>query len=792
MNLLLLPLVAALLAFLTGLLPALRFAPPPLPFAGLSILLLLVAAFLTRSETYANRERLLRGVVLLAIGAAGAGLGAGAARVAADDCRALLPDRARITVHGTLAANSLQGAQLPGGGAPLLPLLAREVLTDAGAVPGCSGPIRVRLPAEAPGAAAGAELRLSGEWGRFNRPGLHSQWPRDPRFAGLLVVDSVVLLAPPRLGAHPLLTLRGRAEAHLHWLFPRHAPLAEALLLGRRELMDPALRERFARAGLAHLLAISGMHVGLIAGSLMLLGSIFRVPRRRRAWITIGCVALYLAVIGAPTSAARAGLMISLVLAGVLLQRPSASLPLIAAAALAILAHRPLAVLEPGFQLSFAGVIGILLVRRPVLRLLPRDWLHAGWKRAPIEMLTVSAAAFLATAPVAAYHFGLVAPIAILANLPAIPLMSLALIGVGAAAVAGLVSAPLGRLLADGAGLMLDLLDGVATLAARVPFGHAEVHLPRGWMWAAGAVALLLGFHLAARMRAAVRWTVATGSAAAVLLAWPAVAADRGGALEIYFLDVGQGDATAVRTPQNRWILVDAGPRSDSYDAGERRILPFLRSHGVRRIDAVILTHPHADHIGGMPALLRSVEVGRVIEPGYVVGNPLYLETLRLVEEREVAWSAARPGRTLQIDGVTLELLWPDAELLDRVTDANEISAVTLLRYGELSVLLTGDAYAETEHELVARHGERLRAQILKAGHHGSRTSTSERLLDAVRPELVVISAGRRNRYGHPAPEVLARLAERGIEVARTDLEGTISIRLSPAENRRWRRLDRR
>lgn len=791
MNPLLLPLVTALLAFLAGLVSALRFSPPSLPLAALSVLLLVGSSRFTRAGSPAYRELLHRGALLLALVAAGGALGAGAAREAAADCRTLLPDGTRLTVRGVLAANASAGVVLPGGGTPMLPLLPAEVRAGARPLSGCAGALRVRLPQQAPDATAGAEVWISGEWSRFSRPGAPSRWPRDPRFAGVLLGDSVALVAPARLSRHPLLTLRGRAESHLQHLFPRHGALAEALLLGRRELMDPALRERFARAGLAHLLAISGMHVGLVAGGFLLVGGIFRVPRRRLAWLTIGALWLYLAVIGAPASAVRAGMMISLALTGLLLQRPFASLPLVAAAALAILAHRPLAALDPGFQLSFAGVLGILLVRRPVLRRLPRDWLHDSWRRAPIEMLTVSLAAFLATAPVAAIHFGLVAPVAILANLPAIPLMSVALAGIGAAALTEPLLPPLGRLLAGGAELMLDLLDAVASFAAALPYGHMEVFPGSGWLWLAAGATLLVAFRLAAGLRAGVRAAVATGTVAALVLAWPAVAASGSGDLQIYFLDVGQGDATAIRTPHGRWLLVDAGPRSDRFDAGERRILPFLRSQGVQRLEAVILTHPHADHIGGMPALLRRLEVGRVIEPGYVVGSPLYLEMLRTMEERQVQWLAARPGRTLSLDGVTLELLWPDGQMLDRVTDANEISAVTLLRFGEIAVLLPGDAYAETEQRLIERHGVRLRAQILKAGHHGSRTSTSDAWLDAVRPELVVISAGRRNRHGHPAPETLARLAERGIQIARTDRDGTIALRLPAGSGARWRRLDR-
>lgn len=251
---------------------------------------------------------------------------------------------------------------------------------------------------------------------------------------------------------------------------------------------------------------------------------------------------------------------------------------------------------------------------------------------------------------------------------------------------------------------------------------------------------------------------------------------DTAAVLEIHFLDVGQGDAVAIRTPAGRWLLVDAGPGGPYHDAGARRVLPFLRAHGARRIEALVLTHPDADHIGGAAAVVRGIPVGRVLEPGLAVGKEPYRELLREVEQRRIPWHAARTGRSLHLDGVTLELLWPDGETVDGAGEANQISVVGRLRYGGFSLLLPGDAPEAVERILAERDPAGLRAQVLKAGHHGSATSTSAALLEVVRPNLAVVSAGRRNRYGHPSPEVLDRLRVRGIDIARTDREGTVTL----------------
>jgi competence protein ComEC len=306
--------------------------------------------------------------------------------------------------------------------------------------------------------------------------------------------------------------------------------------------------------------------------------------------------------------------------------------------------------------------------------------------------------------------------------------------------------------------------------------------------WLAAFLAATVALHLAPRARRGTRVAVMTGVAAALLLAWPALARGSSGLLELHFLDVGQGDATAIRTPAGRWILVDAGPRERTYDAGERRVLPFLKGRGARAVDVLILTHPHLDHIGGAPAILRGLRVNTVVDPGLAVGSPVYAEVLEAVEATGARWAAARSGRSIIVDGVVLDLLWPDVAALDGVSDANQISAVVRIRLGEFVALLTGDAGSEVEEVLVARHPGALQAQVLKLGHHGSSTSTSAALLAAVEPEIVIVSAGARNRYGHPSPVVLQRVAEAGIDLARTDTDGTVTIRVDPRSNSRWTR----
>ncbi|HET7232932.1 MAG TPA: DNA internalization-related competence protein ComEC/Rec2 [Longimicrobium sp.] len=779
-----LPIVAAFFAFLAGLLAGLRIGAVPAGVALCAAVPLAALALHRPLTGVALGRRATRGCVLAALALAGAGDGAQARNDAARDCRASLADGTHLAITGALAADFAPPRDTTER-TPLLPLAVRRAAAPGGPVASCEVEVRVRLPRGTPALAAGTELRLAGEWRLLPSPLDRGSWPRDPSYRGYLLARHSSITAPAAFARHPMLALRGRAERQIRRLFPRNAALADALVLGRRETLDRGLADRFAASGLVHLLAISGTHVALVAAVLVLLGRVLRLRRDPTLWLTIALIALYLAMIGAPPSAVRSGIMTALALLTVVLQRPSAPLGIVAAAALTILAADPMAALDAGFQLSYAGVLGIMLLRRPLLNRLP-ERLRRGRVKALTESVVVSVAAFAATAPVAAHHFGQVAPVSIVANLPAIPLSSLALVGIGAACAIEPVSPGLARLVADGASLALDGMQRVVDVAAALPGGHAAVARPRWWLWAAAALAFLLALEWAAGMRRRVRWALAPMGAAAAFLLLPLAAVPSRG-LEIAFIDVGQGDAVAIQTPAGRWLLVDAGPADEEFDAGQRRVLPWLRAHGARRIEALVLTHPHVDHVGGAPAVLRSIPVGRLIDPGLAFGTPMYAAVLRAAETRHVPWNAARQGRVLRIDGVELKFLWPTADVLDAPQDANDISAVVQVRYGEFSALLTGDAPQFVEHALVSRYGNGLHSQLVKAGHHGSRTATSEEWLRTVDPALVVISCGRRNKYGHPAPETVERLRMDHVQVARTDEDGTVIVHVA-AGGRAWSR----
>jgi competence protein ComEC len=600
----------------------------------------------------------------------------------------------------------------------------------------CGGALRIRWP-EAHPARGGTEWVVAGRWlGDARR--------------GILAARRVRLIdAEPRgRGA-----LRERVAARSRELFGDRAGLVDALVIGRRGELDAELRDRYSRSGLAHLLSISGLHVGFFAAWLAVLLTRLRLAPRWRFAASTAVIVAYVWLLGFPAPATRSAAMLVFAEVARLRQRLVAPRGLIALGALFVLLADPWALLSVGAWLSVAAVAAVI-------------WGARATERSPafVRLLAPAAAATLLTAPITALTFGTVAPIGVAANLLAIPLAGVAVPGL---LVALMLSSDL---LAAGSGLCLALLDLLAKWAADIPGGH--VVTTAGWEAAAVWLAVLAAawwLWNAPRRR----WLIA-GRVALIftIVSWSATFGalrrhSQCRCLTVHFLDVGQGDAALLRTPAGRWILIDAGP------SGSRGVVAFLRRHGARRLELAVASHGHADHVGGMPAVLDAIPVGLVLEPGEPLGEPPYLGFLAGVEGAGARWQAARTGDRIEVDGVRLVVLSPDAAWTAAMMDPNEESVVLLVEYGGTRLVFTGDAGVPVERRLAGRVGD---VDVLKVGHHGSRSATSDAWLDELKPERAVISLGAKNRYGHPAPEVLERLAARGIVVLRTDRRGTITF----------------
>ena len=543
-------------------------------------------------------------------------------------------------------------------------------------------------------------------------------------------------------------------------LYGVRAGIVEALVLGRRFDLEPQLRRDFADAGVAHLLAISGLHVGIVAAWLVVICR--WVGIRRHRWSAAAALTWgYVALLGFPTPATRAAGFVTVYAVARARQRHPSPHAVLAVSVLLVLQVNPAAAAEVGAWLSVAAVLGTSWGSRRV----PQRWR----RRPGVRLAASSLGAVLFTAPITAYAFGAVAPIGLLTNLVAIPVAAVAVPGL-------LASLVLGDVLAGGSGVTLALLERIAWLAARVPGGHLTG--APGWEFAVPWLAVVAGTVWMWRARHAWRlpgrWFLATMATVTWLLVAVAAWAKPGreGTVALHVLDVGQGDAIVVRTAGNGWLLIDAGPRSGAYDAGRRVVVPFLRRHGVRRLSLVAVTHGDADHVGGVPAVLREFETALVIEPAQPLASQLYRDYLAGVDAGGVPWLPARAGDTIVVDSVVMAVLHPSAQWIERQLVPNENSLVIHLRYGCFDALLAGDVGRTVERALLETVTG---AEVLKVGHHGSAGGTSEGWLRALAPQAAVISVGR-NRYGHPAPAVLDRLRMHRIDVWRTDRAGAVTI----------------
>ncbi|MDT8435513.1 MAG: ComEC/Rec2 family competence protein [Gemmatimonadota bacterium] len=732
---------------------------------------------------------------LVACAAAGALAGARAGTALRSACEGSLETGAAVTAAGRAVED-----HRPAGRDRTRITLADVRL--AGASGPCRLPRLIVFLAREPGTlAAGSPLRVRGSWMRFEAaPG---RWPVPRGRAGMLVEarrleeGSASAVGPGGPAVH-LRRAFGRALERR--VGPDVRPTARALLLAEKDELAGSVRRRFADAGLAHLLAISGLHVGILGGLLLgLLAPLVRAPARHR--IAAAVVAGYVFVIGAPVAAVRAALLFGGWTWARSRGRPLRLADLLGAAALAALLPRPETLLDPGFQLSFAGFAGVvtgagagvrLTGRRPARRGAGRRARLGRRLRTPAAALAASAGAFAATAPISAAHFGRVAPVALASHFVGTPLVALSLAGLVLAPVPG----PAGRLGGDAATWSLRVLHASAAWFADLDGAHRPAGPPSPVHWSAWALAALATLHLAAGRRAA-RAAVPLAGALALLVAGPVLPLlRRSGTAVLCTLAVGQGDAAVLRTSGGRWVVLDGGPRPDA-GPGRDGIVPALRRLGARRVDLVVLSHPDMDHLGGLEEMFRSFPVGGLLDSGDPLPREAYARLLALVEERAVPFVRARSGTRLRLDGTDLLVLAPPVPREERRegrvgrstarATANQTSVVVRLDVNGFRYLNPGDATA-AEEEAILRSwpADSLRADLLKAGHHGSRTSTSAAWLAAVRPAMVVISAGAGNRYGHPHAQVLRRLSRAGVpEVHRTDRTGTLCVDIDGTG--RWR-----
>lgn len=572
--------------------------------------------------------------------------------------------------------------------------------------------------------------------------------------------------------------------------------LLAALVLGMGASLPAALRESFAQAGVSHILAVSGLHVGFVAA--VAYGGIrwlltrsewlmlrFVVPRLAAA-LTLVPVLLYAGIAGSNVATGRAVLMASLVFGSVLVDRQRNLAVALALAAVAAIALTPGVTADVSFQLSFAAVAALLVAierfqrwwpeweEATLLRLQPR---RAWLLRLLATYAVVSAAALIATSPLVAYHVNRVSLAAPIANLLVTPILGSLVVPLGLTAA---LAYPLSETFAGGLvgaaspliSLSVYLVQGIAA----VPGSSFRTTTPGWWMlgalYLAGAM-VLLGGRRARRAGLAIACAGLALPGVGHLGAWLGPRE-----LRVTFLSVGQGDGAVVELPGGGVMVIDGGGLANStFDVGERVVAPYLWQRGIARVDVLVVSHPDWDHFGGLRFLAENFRPREVWVGDGGVDTASWRQFAAAVEGSGAAWVPVRRGDRWDLGGVDFRVLWPPVGAGD--LRPNDRSVVMMVEYAGERILLPGDAEARSEAALVALEGTRLQSRILKAPHHGSATSSSPAFIDAVAAETVVVSAGSYNRYGLPNRDVLRRYRRAGARIRRTDLHGAVTVTIA-------------
>ncbi|CCQ89277.1 putative Metallo-beta-lactamase superfamily [Nitrospina gracilis 3/211] len=647
-----------------------------------------------------------------------------------------------------------------------------------------------------------------------------------------------------RIDATESTTLSRWHEAMLHSvralldrnLDAQKGALLRGMVLGEKEFLSEEMQEAFRATGVAHLMAVSGLHIGFVAGATYfmihpVLWGLFSYYRPRwvylghtQKWAVAFCflpVLMYLMLVGNKVSALRAGTMVILFMIAVLADRERSVLNALLVAAFGILLWSPGAFLTPGFQLSFGAVFAILYLHRMLMqvqgdavdRLGEPPWYrrlpalqdeHGGAIASVLRFVYgtafVSAAAILGTFPALVYQFNRVSAIGFLLNLVLVPLASVLIPATLLIALLNAVLPTLADFLMSGVDGLLGVFVTLPMWAASFDFASFYVPTPPDF-WLVLYISLTLGvpaylyrYHLTAMtpeetppqkfltpQRSQAAGLAACALGVFVWWMWPQFPRFQTDTLKITMLDVGQGESVFVEFPNRETLLIDGGGfYRDALDIGKAVVGRFLWHRGERGLDYLAATHSDHDHISGLLSLSKLVEVGHFLDRNPPIADAKIDQLRHTLQENGAKRHILVPGETVEFGEVHLTALHPAGPFIQTVglplrRIDNDLSWVLRLDFREFSLLLTGDITAEAEAHLVAS-AEPLEADVLKVPHHGSRYSSSPDFLKAVGAKDALISAGHVNPFGHPHDETLKRLAEQGTRVWRTDRHGAITL----------------
>lgn len=563
-----------------------------------------------------------------------------------------------------------------------------------------------------------------------------------------------------------------------------------AMLFGGYEGIRPELLEAFTVTGIVHILSVSGSHITLMAGTANIVGNLLHLPSGATAVLATGVIVFYSLLAGAIPPVIRSALMGILTLLALTLGRERDAQHILGLTALGLLLYSPLWLFDISFQLSFGATAGLLYLAPPL-----RERLR---KKLPVfvaDSWAVTIGAQLSVLPIIAWYFNVLSLSSLLANLVIAPIVEWIIV---AGLLAGLLASLLpmaGKVVFLLASVVLGLVYELSRWVAALP--GSQIYMPTFSWWGGILYYMELGWliidgehkkrlmpcvGMGGKLRDSKGWQAVflLGVLAVVFCCWQIWGNNK--EMQVHFIDVGQGDSALVITPHGRAFMVDTGGvREGSYDIGSRVDVPYLLHYGVEKLDYIFLTHAHDDHAGGVKGILTKIPVGAIGIGHEGAGDYLQAFGTGEIGKIKKLLVPLQEGSSIELDGVRIDMLYsPESKKVQEShlqATGNEFSNLIRVSYGEASFLFTGDLVAEQEQQVLA-NGTNVASTVLKVGHHGSRTSSSQEFLTAVNPGWAVISCGYNNSFGHPHKEILNRLTScTKAEILRTDQQGAIVFR---------------
>jgi competence protein ComEC len=578
------------------------------------------------------------------------------------------------------------------------------------------------------------------------------------------------------------------------------ASLLKGILLGDCTDISSDVKENFKECNLSHMLAVSGAHLSyLIIGiNIILSKKIF--GKRASKIITIFGIIIFMNITNMSPSIERAGISSIICIIASLIHRKPDAINAVAIAMLCTVIKNPLSILNVGMQLSYAGTLSLLMFvngreENNYRETIENSEKGKNIKKYLVESIKVTLCANILIMPLTIYKFNTISLNFILANLVAGPLLGLSLILGLIMLVTSFVSLNIAKLFSFILNIILIILIKSTKLISQIPYSNITVITPHLISIVIIYTIIFLGYYIAkspelrkklkTKNKLIIKTITIVLSIAIISVATLRLLEEK--KLKLYFVDVGQGDCTYLKTPSGKNILIDGGGNRDKekYDVGKKVLLPYLLDRRVKKLDYIIVSHFDADHAQGLEAVIQNIKVKNIIVCKQASDSALYQEIMKLCKKKKVNIITVKRGQNIKIDKyVHFEILHPGDIMLDDGKGGLNANAIVAKMYCTIknkttTIMFTGDIEEKAEEELVKIYGDKLKADILKVAHHGSKTSSIAEFLKCVSPKIALIGVGKDNTFGHPNSGVLSRLEDINAKIYRTDKLGEITVTIS-------------